>query len=645
MASIIDTYPGTADSAQRKIFMANGRHWVFYTDGTNGVYKTSLDGVTWSNKSIFRTGIYRLNGVEFAIWFDGTYFHYAYSPYAVTQQPIYYRRGTPNANGTISWSAAEQTAVAAVQMIWYRILSISVDSDGHIWIGYIYVSFSGTADFYVTKSGNNNGTWGTTPSGFPYKFGDFSGGNLIILPLASSEMLAVIYGFPRLYAKKWDGSTWSGYMSVDTSTKMGSTVPNVVSAIILSNNAHVILANGKVGHYKWTYSSDSWSSGTIIYSNADWAVLTILSTNLYCFIAPNYPDHQHIFYKKFNGSSWDANPTDWIIEETFCGNNCFTCSYNGVSLVYYPSSSNTLKYAYLSFVTMDSISGITSREAMAHGILEAGPYTKRGFCWNTTGEPTIADNKVEEEGSFGSGSYSLEMTGLTTNTHYFVKAYAYEGGILKYSMDQVEFDTLYIYAPTVITYNPINVTSESARLRGILEHDGQAETCEVRWGWGESSEEDIDDYDNVTEWEGEYEEGAMPYLDIEDLDDGHTYYFRCQMRNIEGAGMGEEKSFTAGDLLVGAVAPRNLESRWAILRGEILGTAESCDCRGFVWGRFSQSNPGDVHPSEAGYEHYWLEEGEFEVGLFEHKVFDLAPGTKYYFRDVAHNEMQGWAYA
>ena len=33
----------------RKSFYANGRYWVFYSDATNMVYKTSLDGVSWSS--------------------------------------------------------------------------------------------------------------------------------------------------------------------------------------------------------------------------------------------------------------------------------------------------------------------------------------------------------------------------------------------------------------------------------------------------------------------------------------------------------------------------------------------------------------------------------------------------------------------
>lgn len=46
----------------------------------------------------------------------------------------------------------------------------------------------------------------------------------------------------------------------------------------------------------------------------------------------------------------------------------------------------------------------------------------RGVCWDTTGNPTIADNSVNI-GS-GTGTFSDTLTNLTQNTTYFVRAYA-----------------------------------------------------------------------------------------------------------------------------------------------------------------------------------------------------------------------------
>jgi hypothetical protein len=48
---------------------------------------------------------------------------------------------------------------------------------------------------------------------------------------------------------------------------------------------------------------------------------------------------------------------------------------------------------------------------------------QHGVCWNTTGNPTLADNYTEE-GVPSSGSFTSEMTGLTIHEVYYVRSYA-----------------------------------------------------------------------------------------------------------------------------------------------------------------------------------------------------------------------------
>ena len=47
--------------------------------------------------------------------------------------------------------------------------------------------------------------------------------------------------------------------------------------------------------------------------------------------------------------------------------------------------------------------------------------TARGVCWNTTGTPTIADNKTSD--GTGDGAFTSTMTGLSYGTVYYVRAY------------------------------------------------------------------------------------------------------------------------------------------------------------------------------------------------------------------------------
>jgi hypothetical protein len=48
--------------------------------------------------------------------------------------------------------------------------------------------------------------------------------------------------------------------------------------------------------------------------------------------------------------------------------------------------------------------------------------TARGVCWNTTGNPSIADSKTTNGTGFG--VFTSSITGLTANTTYYVRAYA-----------------------------------------------------------------------------------------------------------------------------------------------------------------------------------------------------------------------------
>jgi hypothetical protein len=96
-------------------------------------------------------------------------------------------------------------------------------------------------------------------------------------------------------------------------------------------------------------------------------------------------------------------------------------------------------------VTTQSVADITTMTAMGHGtITNTGGVnaTKRGICWNITGNPTVADDKVEENGNFSTGAFSGGLTGLVSGQHYYVKACAYNTAGYGYGAE-VDFITSY----------------------------------------------------------------------------------------------------------------------------------------------------------------------------------------------------------
>jgi len=79
------------------------------------------------------------------------------------------------------------------------------------------------------------------------------------------------------------------------------------------------------------------------------------------------------------------------------------------------------------YVTTDSVTGITETDAIIHAnitTLGIPSASQHGVCWNNIGNPTTADNKTEEGAASSAGYFSSTINGLSTNTTYYIKAYA-----------------------------------------------------------------------------------------------------------------------------------------------------------------------------------------------------------------------------
>ncbi len=100
-------------------------------------------------------------------------------------------------------------------------------------------------------------------------------------------------------------------------------------------------------------------------------------------------------------------------------------------------------------VTSAAVTNIVYKNATGGGevtLWGGTPVTERGICWNTTGNPTIAD-EYTTSGS-GTGTFIANMGGLSLSTNYYVRAYAKNNTGIGYG-DQVSFRTP-DPAPTII---------------------------------------------------------------------------------------------------------------------------------------------------------------------------------------------------
>jgi uncharacterized protein (TIGR02145 family) len=117
------------------------------------------------------------------------------------------------------------------------------------------------------------------------------------------------------------------------------------------------------------------------------------------------------------------------------------------------TGSGSTGYLYGPSVSTLAVSNITTTGAISGGdITDQGsfPVTGRGACWNTTSNPTIADDHTTD-GS-GTGIFSSTITGLTPGTAYFVRAYATNSLGTSYGQP-VQFTTL---MPLNIANVPLN---------------------------------------------------------------------------------------------------------------------------------------------------------------------------------------------
>ena len=135
--------------------------------------------------------------------------------------------------------------------------------------------------------------------------------------------------------------------------------------------------------------------------------------------------------------------------------------------------SGDMSFVTLNFATLNTIiiSALTSNTATSGGniITDGGaPVSARGVCWNTTGNPTVADNKTAD-GS-GTGSFVSQITGLLPVTTYFVRSYATNTYGTSYG-NQITFTTL-ATPPTLSTEPIVGITTSAATGGGNITSDG-----------------------------------------------------------------------------------------------------------------------------------------------------------------------------
>ncbi|MBR6064099.1 MAG: T9SS type A sorting domain-containing protein [Bacteroidales bacterium] len=109
--------------------------------------------------------------------------------------------------------------------------------------------------------------------------------------------------------------------------------------------------------------------------------------------------------------------------------NCNEAESQHITQVQETSQTFTLQFSetqhQLPIVTTNTITSITTNSATCGGDVTsngASSVTACGVCWSTSQNPTVSESYTTD-GS-GTGSFTSNITGLTTGTTYYVRAYA-----------------------------------------------------------------------------------------------------------------------------------------------------------------------------------------------------------------------------
>jgi len=107
-------------------------------------------------------------------------------------------------------------------------------------------------------------------------------------------------------------------------------------------------------------------------------------------------------------------------------------------------------------VTTQSATDVATTSFIGNGnITDTGGEncTRRGFCYKvgTSGDPTTSDSVAYDDGSFGTGTYSKSITGLTAGTNYRVRAYAVNSAGTSYGTT-VQVTTLKAFKPRTMWF-------------------------------------------------------------------------------------------------------------------------------------------------------------------------------------------------
>ena len=172
--------------------------------------------------------------------------------------------------------------------------------------------------------------------------------------------------------------------------------------------------------------------------------------------------------------------------------------------------------------------------------------TQHGHCWSTSEYPTVINSKTELGSTNTTSIFSSNLTELTDNTTYYVRAYATNSIGTSYGEQKVFITTIIPTLPIVTTNAVTNISYTTATCGGNVTSggdekiSGEVKSVTARGVCYSTSQNPDISNDHTTDGSGT---GTF-ISNLTGLTYNTTYYVRAYATNSVGTSYGEQKTFT-----------------------------------------------------------------------------------------------------
>lgn len=298
---------------------------------------------------------------------------------------------------------------------------------------------------------------------------------------------------------------------------------------------------------------------------------------------------------------------------------------NGKGTGYGNQVSFTTNSVVIPVISTKNVTEVTFTTAKSGGDISSdggAEISTKGICWNTTENPTVENSHVNA--GTGTETFTGNITGLTENTTYYVRAYATNRKGTGYGTQQF-FTTLAAALPVVTTKAASEISATSVKSGGDITSESGAPITAKGVCWSTSQNPTIDN-DHTSDGTG----STTFVSTLSGLKELTVYYARAYATNKVGTSYGPQITFTttalkAPELTTAAIT--GITPTAAVSGGNITSDGGSTvTARGVCWNT-SQNPTVDNNKTTNG----------TGPGVFVSNITGLSSGTVYYVRAYATN--------